>query len=66
MLVARAAPDGGRIGLLNRELSIRDGSGRAEKRTLGTQPELLAALREHFAISLPEGTRILWEGADWP
>ena len=66
LLVARAAPDGGRIGLLNRELSIRDRSGHAEKRAIETQDELLDVLDEHFGISLPVGTRITWDGADWP
>jgi len=65
LLVARAAPDGGRIGLLNRELSRRDRSGAAQKETIETQAQLLDVLREHFAIELPMGTRVTWDGADW-
>lgn len=65
LLVARAAPDGGRIALLDRELSIRDRRGHANRRTIATQDELLDVLREHFAIDLPRGTQITWHGATW-
>jgi N-hydroxyarylamine O-acetyltransferase len=65
LLVARAAPNGVRIGLLNRELSIRDRTGHAQKQTIATQDELLAVLREQFAIELPAGTKISWLGAEW-
>ncbi|CAN5836770.1 N-hydroxyarylamine O-acetyltransferase [soil metagenome] len=65
LLVARAAPDGARIGLLNTELSIRDRNGHAEKRTIATQDKLLSVLREHFALELPSGTKITWDGASW-
>ena len=41
LLVARALPDGGRIGLLNRELSVRGRDGHAERRVLASPDELL-------------------------
>jgi N-hydroxyarylamine O-acetyltransferase len=65
LLVARAAENGVRIGLLNRELSIRDRTGHAQKQTIATQDELLGVLRAHFGLELPAGTKISWLGADW-
>ncbi len=63
LLVARAAPDGGRIGLANRELSIRARDGVATHRTLGSNEELIEVLAEYFGIELPAGTQITWAGA---
>ncbi|HEX5659090.1 MAG TPA: arylamine N-acetyltransferase [Polyangiales bacterium] len=56
-MVARAAPDGARITLLNRELSFRQRDGRADKRELRAH-EVEAALLEHFGLRLPEGARL--------
>lgn len=66
LLVARAAPDGGRLTLLNDELSVRDRTGRAEKRAITSADELLEILAARFDLSFPEGTRFGAPGAPWP
>jgi N-hydroxyarylamine O-acetyltransferase len=66
LIVARAAPDGARLTLTNDELSVRDRSGHAEKRTLATPDELLAVLAETFGLSFPAGTRFGPPGSPWP
>lgn len=65
LLAARALPDGGRVTLLNRELSVRrrDGLVRQEIR----DPDgLLLALSQHFGLTFPVGTRFDCPGLDWP
>ncbi len=66
LLVARALPDGGRVGLLNRELSVRQRGGASERRVLHSPDELLTALAEHFGLHLPAGTRFACDALDWP
>jgi len=56
LTVARATA-GGRITLLNRELTIRRTDAGAESRLLGSNRELLGALEEHFGLHLPADTR---------
>jgi len=63
---ARALADGGRIAVLNRELTIRRRDGQAEHRTLATPDELLAVLAEHFGLVFPAGTRFTCDALDWP
>jgi N-hydroxyarylamine O-acetyltransferase len=65
LLVARALPDGGRVGLLNRELTVRQRDGRAERRVLTSPDELLDVLDEHFGLRFPPGTRFPCEALDW-
>lgn len=57
LVVARAAPDGRRITLLNRELKLRDRDGRAETYAIESAPALLAALAEQFGLHFPADTR---------
>jgi N-hydroxyarylamine O-acetyltransferase len=66
LLVARALPDGGRVGLLNRELTVRQRDGRAERRVLQSPDELLDVLDAHFGLRFPAGTRFPCEALDWP
>ena len=66
LVAARAAPDGRRFAILNRELKVRDHQGRAESRVLESAEELLAALRQHFGLHFPEETRFGAGGAAWP
>jgi N-hydroxyarylamine O-acetyltransferase len=66
LLVARALPEGARVGLLNRELTVRQRDGSAERRVLTSPDELLAALEEHFGLSFPPRTRFQCEALDWP
>lgn len=63
LLVARAAPDGGRITVADRELSLRARDGSATKRTIADHAELVSVLREHFGIEVPAGAYIDWGNA---
>jgi N-hydroxyarylamine O-acetyltransferase len=64
--VARALPDGGRLGLLNRELSVRGRDGHAEHLRVATPDELLAVLDQRFGLAFPPGTRFPCDALDWP
>jgi N-hydroxyarylamine O-acetyltransferase len=64
--VARALPDGGRLGLLNRELSVRGRDGHAEHHRVATPDELLAVLDQRFGLAFPPGTRFPCDALDWP
>lgn len=64
LFVARALPDGRRVSLHNHELSLREADGSAKKQTIADPRRLLDALREHFEIVLPEGTRFAIEPAE--
>jgi N-hydroxyarylamine O-acetyltransferase len=75
LLVARALPDGARVTLLNRELTVRQRDGQAERRILASPDELLAVLEEKFGLSFPARTRFhpvgyhearQCEALDWP
>jgi N-hydroxyarylamine O-acetyltransferase len=65
LVAARALDGGGRVTLLNRELTIRGGQG-AATRLLETPAELLAVLAEHFSLHFPPGTQFHCAGLDWP
>ena len=61
-MVSRASPEG-RVVLRNRELGVRRG-GTTERRELDDDA-ILDALRRHFDIDMPEGTRFrCFEGAE--
>ena len=66
LLVARALPEGGRCGLLNRELSVRGRDGRAERRVLASPKELLDVLAEYFGLQFAPGTLFPCDALDWP
>lgn len=66
LLVARALPGGARVGLLNRELTVRQRDGRAERRVLTSPDELLEVLEAHFGLAFPASTRFACEALDWP
>ncbi len=66
LLVARALPDGARVTLLNRELTVRQRDGSAERHLLSSPDELLAVLEEKFGLSFPARTRFQCEALDWP
>ncbi len=65
LIAARALPEG-RLTLLDRELTIRDRSGRGDARMLTSPDELLAVLDEQFGLTFPAGTRFPCSGLDWP
>lgn len=58
--VALAQPAGGRVTLRDGELSVYAANGTAEHRDVSAPDQLIVALREHFGIDLPAGTRIHW------
>jgi N-hydroxyarylamine O-acetyltransferase len=64
LLVARATR-GGRIGLLNRELTLRRSNGGVESRLLMTPDELHAALTGELGLVLPERLEIACAGIVW-
>jgi N-hydroxyarylamine O-acetyltransferase len=66
LIVARAAPGGRRITLLNRELKLRNREGHAERVELDSPQALLAALAEHFGLRFPEETRFGGGAVPWP
>jgi N-hydroxyarylamine O-acetyltransferase len=66
LTAARATPDGGRVTLLNRELTFRARDGRAESRVMASPDELLDALATHFGLVFPAGTRFQCAALDWP
>jgi N-hydroxyarylamine O-acetyltransferase len=59
LIVARAAPQGGRITLQNDEFSTRGRDGRADTRNLNSPEELLEVLATHFGLHFPAGTRFM-------
>jgi N-hydroxyarylamine O-acetyltransferase len=66
LIVARAAEDGQRISVLNDELTLRGGDGRANTRRIGSPSELLEILDAHFGLRFPAATRFGEPGAAWP
>jgi N-hydroxyarylamine O-acetyltransferase len=64
VLVARAAGDR-RLTLFNREFTVRQRDGRAEKRLLATPDEFVAVLGTEFGLSFPPGTRFDCPGLGW-
>ena len=66
LIAARAAPDGRRITLLNRELKLRDRHGVAETQVIDSTEALRKALAQHFGLHFPEGTKFGEGPAPWP
>lgn len=66
LVVARALPEGGRVSLLNRELSVRLRGEPVQTRELRTPEELLGALATKFGLHFPPETMFRCEGLDWP
>jgi N-hydroxyarylamine O-acetyltransferase len=65
ILVGRAAPDGGRVTLLDNKLTLRDGHGHADTRMLASKQDLLAVLAEHFGLHLPADTQFNLPDTAW-
>src|SRR3954447_6253671 len=66
LIAARALPNGGRVTLVNRELSIRDRAGHAKLHMVATPFELVQVLRQHFELHFPDETIIPCAALDWP
>ncbi len=64
LMAALALPDGGRVTLQDRELTVRTRAS-VEKRRLGSPEELVEVLRSRFGLVLPEGTTFVTPGLDW-
>lgn len=62
LIVARAAPDGGRITLRDRELKYRHRDGHADARTIESPEALLQVLASEFDLAFPPGTRFAEPG----
>jgi N-hydroxyarylamine O-acetyltransferase len=65
LMAARALPDGGRVTLLNRELTLR-GRTSVKTHTIASPEELLDVLRTHFDLDFPAGTVFECPALDWP
>ena len=66
LLAARALPDGGRLTLTNRELSVRVRGEAVQTRMLDTPEDLLATLAEQFGLRFEPGTTFECAALDWP
>ena len=66
LVVARAAPDGQRLSVLNDQFTQRDRNGVPTTHSITSAEELLALLREHFGLSFPPGTRFTGFPGEWP
>jgi N-hydroxyarylamine O-acetyltransferase len=65
LIAARALPDGGRLTLLNRELTTRDRAGNTTTRVVGSPEELLDVLEHAFDLRIERGTVFQCAGLDW-
>lgn len=67
LIVARAAPDGTRLTLLNNEFKIRKRDGHADTHTIASAGALLEILDQHFGLRFPAGTRFgTGDDNPWP
>lgn len=66
LIVARAAPNGERLTLVNDELKVRDRQGHAEVTKIASRAELLAILRSRFGLEFSPETRFGGPGTPWP
>lgn len=65
LMVARAAPEGKRLTIMNDEFSIREANGQATKTPIESKPQLLTIMKEQFGISLDEDAPIHVPGIAW-
>jgi N-hydroxyarylamine O-acetyltransferase len=65
LIAARALPDGGRLALTNRELTVRDRNGKARSQLVETPGALLATLDEQFGLRFEPGTTFTCAALDW-
>jgi N-hydroxyarylamine O-acetyltransferase len=66
LLVARAAPEGQRLSILNDQFTLRERHGTATTRHIASAAELLEVLLKQFGLSFPPGTRFGGPGHAWP
>ena len=65
LMAARALPDGQRLTLLNRELTLRHRSGEAQVRPIDTPTELVCVLNEEFGLRFASDTIFPCDALDW-
>lgn len=65
IIAARALPEGGRLNLLNRELTRRWRDGSSEKRIITSHTDLRDTLEREFGLNLAPGTEIACPGLVW-
>jgi N-hydroxyarylamine O-acetyltransferase len=65
LIAARALPDGQRLTLLNREVSVRDRSGHAVTTAVATPDDLLTILSERFGLEFTPGTVFRCDALQW-
>lgn len=65
LIAARALPEGRRLTLANRELTLRDADGLAHTAIVASHDELIEVLARDFELCLPAGTLLACEGLDW-
>lgn len=66
LVAARAAPNGVRLALLNREFTTRHANGQTDVRAIASPDELLSLLAENFGLRFPLDTRFGAPGSPWP
>lgn len=66
LIAAKALPDGQRLTLLNRDLTLRRRDGESQVRTLSTPEELVRVLDDEFGLRFPKGTVFPCDALDWP
>jgi N-hydroxyarylamine O-acetyltransferase len=66
LLVARAAPEGQRLSILNDVFTLRERHGTATSRQIASAAELLEILSKQFGLNFPAGTRFGEGGGPWP
>ena len=65
LTVARAAPNGERLTILNKEFSTRKKDGRAETTAIHSRSQLLEILDTKFGIQLPNDVQLNVPGSPW-
>ncbi len=65
LMVARAAPEGTRLTIMNDEFSVRAASGEATKTPITSKPQLRRLLKEQFGITLDQDAPIHVPGIAW-
>lgn len=65
LMVARAAPEGKRLTIMNDEFSIRAASGEATKTSIESKRQLLSILQEHFGVTLDHEVPLKVPGIAW-
>jgi N-hydroxyarylamine O-acetyltransferase len=65
LMAARALPEGGRLNLLNRQVTIRRRDGSSEARTIASPEDLIETLERDFGLKLEPGTDITCPGLVW-